>query len=82
MVWLGVLGLAGMLVMPAWAEDQALQAVLQKAGCVPSRVVTTDLALKVAAYEVTCKGRREAIRVLCQGEDCRLQPRPRDEDDG
>lgn len=66
---------------PVHAEDQALQAVLLKLQCVPSKVAPTKLAPRVVAYEVTCKGRPDALRILCHGEDCRRQSRhPEDND--
>lgn len=59
---------------PVRGDDQGLQAILLKAKCVPSKVTSTDLAPKVVGYEVSCKGRREVLHVLCQEQDCRVQP--------
>jgi hypothetical protein len=78
----GVLVVAGAASpLPARAADQGLQALLQKSGCAPSKVMATDLSPTVKAYEVTCRGRTEPLAILCQGTECRVQARPRDDDE-
>ena len=69
---LSIIGMAGVvLAAPSYADDQALQAILQKLRCVPSQVTHTELAAGLVSYEVTCKGRADAVFVVCQGTDCR-----------
>jgi hypothetical protein len=63
------------------ARDQELQAALQKLGCVPSRILPTTLSSTLIAYEVTCKGKSEAVYIVCRESECRPQPRSRDDDD-
>lgn len=76
---LGVLGLVGAIPMaPTDADDQALQSVLLKLRCVPSKVVRTELTAEVVSYEVTCKGRSDVVFIVCQGADCRQQTKRRD----
>jgi hypothetical protein len=64
---------AGLLAAPSRAGDQALQAILQKLRCVPSKIAAADLAAEVVSYEVTCKGRPDLVFIVCQGADCRQQ---------
>lgn len=69
---LSIVGMAGaLLAAPSHADDQALQAILQKLRCLPSQVTHTELAAGVVSYEVTCKGRADVVFVVCQGADCR-----------
>lgn len=71
---LGALGLLGALpAAPIHAEDQSLQAILQKLRCVPLKVVRTQLAAGFVSYEVACKGRPDAVFIVCQGAGCRQQ---------
>lgn len=69
------------LATPVHADDQALQAVLLKFQCVASKVVATGLAPGIVAYEISCRGRTETLRILCHGADCLQQARPREEDE-
>ena len=82
--WGAVGMLAAGLAAPLHADDQALQAILMKHRCVATKVATTTLAPGLVAYEISCRGRAEPLRILCLGADCRLQPKPRetDEDNG
>ena len=69
-----VLGMAGILLAPlSHASDQALQAILFKLRCIPSKIVRTELTAAVVSYEVTCKGRADVVFIVCQGLDCRRQ---------
>jgi hypothetical protein len=71
---LAALGVAATLpAAPIYASDQALQAALLKLRCAPAKVVATELAIDVVSYEVTCKGRADAVFIVCQGADCRQQ---------
>jgi hypothetical protein len=71
---LAVFGMAGgLFAAPSLASDQALQAILQKLRCVPSKIAAAELATGVVSYEVTCKGRPDIVFIVCQGADCRQQ---------
>ncbi len=65
----------------ALASDRELQAVLDRNACVPARVVSTKLSPTLEVYEVTCKGPGRVLQVVCLATDCRLQTRPREQDD-
>jgi len=76
---LAILGMLGALpVAPVHASDQALQAVLQQLRCVPSKLTKTELAPGVLSYEVTCKGRANAVYIVCRGPDCQQEPERHD----
>lgn len=60
-------------VAPATADDQALQSILLRLRCVPSKVARTELPADVTSYEVTCKGQADAVYVVCQKAECRQQ---------
>lgn len=66
---------------PAAAEDRELQAILDKQACVAERIGRTELSPAVVAYEVTCRGSGRVLTIVCVDTDCRLQPRPREEDE-
>ena len=69
-----VLGMTGVLLgAPGHASDQALQAILFKLRCVPSKIIRTEPAAGVVSYEVTCKGRADVVFIVCQGLDCGQQ---------
>jgi hypothetical protein len=71
---LAVFGMAGgLFAAPSLASDQALQAILQKLRCLPSKIAAAELAAGVVSYEVTCKGRPDFVFIVCQGADCRQQ---------
>jgi hypothetical protein len=79
---MAILLAAGLFVVRSvQAKDQELQAALQKLGCVPSRIVPTTLSSALVAYEVTCKGRSEAVYIVCRGSECRPQPALRDDEE-
>lgn len=65
----------------AFADDRELQAILAKQGCVPGRIAATELSPVVTAYEVTCRGSGRVLTVVCVDSDCRLQPKPREDED-
>ena len=58
---------------PATADDQAIQSVLLRLQCVPSKLARTELAAGIVSYEVTCKGRADVVFVVCHKTDCRQQ---------
>jgi hypothetical protein len=58
---------------PAAAEDQAIQSILLRLRCTPSKVVRTELAAGVTSYEVTCKGHADVVYIVCQKAECRQQ---------
>jgi len=66
----------------AVADDRELQAILVKQACVPGTVKQTALSPLVTAYEVTCRGSGRLLAIVCVDADCRLQPKPRQEDEG
>lgn len=59
--------------LPVKADDQPLQAILQRLQCVPSKISPTELAPGIVLYEVTCRRQTDVLRILCQGTDCREQ---------
>lgn len=63
-------------IAPATADDQALQSILLRLQCVPSKVARTELAAGVTSYEVTCKGQADVVYIVCQNAKCRRQTRP------
>ncbi len=60
-------------VAPAAADDQAIQSILLRLRCVPSKVVRAELAAGVTSYEVTCKGHADVVYVVCHKAECRQQ---------
>lgn len=64
----------------AYAGDQGLQAELQRLNCVPARIKIVDLAARMTAYEVTCKGAERVVTVVCTGDECRVQARAREDE--
>lgn len=78
----GILLVAGVfLAGPSHADDGELQAVLLKLACVPSKVISTNLSSTLTAYDVTCKGSSKLIYIVCHGSECRLQPKPNEDDE-
>lgn len=76
-----VLVVALMSPLPAQADDQPLQTVLQRLQCVPSKIAPTELASGIVLYEVTCRRQTDVLRILCQGTDCREQLGTRDDEE-
>jgi hypothetical protein len=70
-----------LLAVSVQARDRELQAVLEKLGCAPSKILPTALSSTLIAYEVTCKGRSETVYIVCQEGECRPQPKRRDDDE-
>ena len=69
-----LVAMAGALpVPPAMADDQGLQAILQRLRCVPSKVARTVLPAGVTSYEVTCKGQADVVYIVCHKAECRQQ---------
>lgn len=69
-----LVAIAGALpAAPAVADDQGLQAILQRLRCAPSKVARTELAAGVASYEVTCKGLADVVFIVCHKAECRQQ---------
>ena len=58
---------------PATADDQAIQSILLRLRCVPSKVIRTELAAGVTSYEVTCKGHADVVYIVCHRAECRQQ---------
>jgi hypothetical protein len=63
------------------ASDRELLAVLDRAACVPDRVVSNKLSATVTVYEVTCKRSGRVLQVACVESSCFLQVRSREEDE-
>ncbi|MBI2735530.1 MAG: hypothetical protein HYX38_03130 [Rhodospirillales bacterium] len=72
---------AAFLAGPGHAEDRELQAILEKLRCVPSKVTPISLAPTVTAYDVLCKGSDKVIHVICRESECRLQPKPSEDEE-
>ncbi len=70
---------------PAWssaiADDRELQAIFVKQACVPGSISQTDLSPVVTTYEVVCKGSGRVLTVVCVTSDCRLQSKPREDEE-
>lgn len=65
----------------AIADDRQLQAILVKQACVADTINRTALSPLVSAYEVTCRGSGRVLTIVCMDGDCRLQPKPRQDDE-
>lgn len=65
----------------AVASDRALQAVLDRLGCNPARVMPKELSKAITLYEVTCRGSGRIVQVACLESECRLQVAPRDDEE-
>lgn len=70
-----------LLAWQARADDRELQAILLKAGCVPSKVMSTSISSNLAAYEVTCKGSGKVLHIVCRKSECSLQPGAHEDDE-
>ena len=66
----------------AVADDRELQAILVKQACVADIINRTALSPLVSAHEVTCLGSGRVLTIVCVDADCRLQPKPRQDDEG
>jgi hypothetical protein len=58
---------------PAHAEDREMQAILDKAMCVPARISRTEHGPTVTSYEVTCMGGGKVVHILCLEDNCQRQ---------
>ncbi len=65
----------------AYANDRELLSVLDRNACVPERVVPTQLSATLIVYAVTCKRSARVLHVICVESECRLQIRPREDDE-
>lgn len=74
--------LGGIEGSSAIADDRELQAILAKQGCAAASVTQTELSPLVRAYEVTCRGSLRVLTVVCVDTDCRLQLKPRQDEEG
>jgi hypothetical protein len=80
--WSGILLVAGaFLGGTSHADDRELQAILLKLACVPAKVTSNSLSAALTAYDVTCKGSSKVVYIICRESECRLQPRPREDDE-
>ena len=66
----------------AVADHRELQAILVKQACVADIINRTALSPLVSAHEVTCLGSGRVLTIVCVDADCRLQPKPRQDDEG
>lgn len=78
-VFLAVVGAPGW--SSAVADDRELQAILVKQACVPGSIGQTNLSPRVTAYEIVCKGSGRVFTVVCASSDCRLQSKPREDEE-
>lgn len=65
----------------AYANDRELLSVLDRNACVPERVTPTQLSAALIVYAVTCKRSARVLHVICIESECRLQTRPREDDE-
>ena len=70
---------------PGWssaiADDRELQAIFVKQACVPGSISQTNLSPAVTAYEIVCKGSGRVLSIVCVTSDCRLQSKPREDEE-
>lgn len=76
-----LLGFAFATTVTVRANDRELLIVLARAECVPAKVVRTDPSPALVLYEVTCKRSGRMLDVACLKQECRLQTRPREDDE-
>ncbi len=78
----GLAALGGFAGSSANADDRELQAILVKQGCVAGSIRQTELSPLARAYDVTCRGSGRSLTIMCIETVCRLQPRPRHDEEG
>lgn len=66
----------------AFADDRDLQAILVKQGCIAGSIRQADLSTSISVHEVTCRVSGRVLTIVCIDADCRLQPKPRQIEEG